>query len=269
MHLYTKFKIYLNFKYLSKLDYFINFKQEETDFIDKSLEILIIISQRISKSNISKQAFLAVFQNEYYIEQLYGLLKLFTEEDSTEYEAHITLLCEILFEVFNEKSRYIDEILFLYGPSFYDILSELKNKLGLIYDTNEIDPINKNIFGNLEGLITMLRPTKALYEEKNIDTIVNRINESVYTNVQKYNLNVKCINDENVKESIRDYVKGMKMNIINYENSDSDYLDTIKTGGSLINEIFVAVKLVNLSVIFVNMIINISVFFLFCFLFSV
>jgi hypothetical protein len=191
------------------------------------------------------------------------LLKLFLEEDSTEYEAHITLISEILFEVFNENSRYIDEILLLYGPSFHDILSELKNKLSHIYDTNEIDPINKNIFGSLDSLINMLKPAKELFEEKNLDTIVNSLNESVFNNVQKYNLNGKCINDENVKESIRDYVKGMKMNIINYENSDTDYLDSIKKRGSLINEIFVAVKLVNLSVIFVNIMINISVFLIF------
>lgn len=112
----------------------------------------------------------------------------------------------------------------------------------------------------------MLRPAKALFDDKNIDAIVNGINESVYNNVQKYNLNVKCINDENVKESIRDYVKGMKMNVINHENSDTDFLDSIKTGGSLINEIFVAVKLVNLSVIFVNIMINIFVFLFFIFL---
>lgn len=169
----------------------------------------------------------------------------------------------------NENSRYIDEILFLYGPSFYDVLSDLKNKLTHIYDTNEIDPINKNIFASLDGLINILRPAKALFEEKNIDTVVNSINESVYNNVQKYNLNVRCINDENVKESIRDYVKGMKMNIINHENSDTDFLDSIKSRGSLINEIFVAVKLVNLSVIFVNMMINIPIFLFLLFFFFI
>ncbi len=249
------------------MDYFINFKQEESDFMDKSLEILIIISQRITKSNLAKQAFLSVFQNEYYIEQFLALLKLFLEDDPTEYEAHITLICEILFEIFNENNRYTDEILLLYGPSFFDVLSELRNKMNHIYDSYEIDPINKNIFLSLESLINFLKPAKLLFEEKNIDSIINSLNESVYNNVQKYNLNVKCINDENVKESIRDYIKGMKMNIINHENSDTDYLDVIKSKGSLINEIYVSVKLVNLSVIFVNILINIPVF-LFLLIFS-
>ncbi len=57
------------------------------------------------------------------------------------------------------------------------------------------------------------------------------------------------------------------MNIINHENSDTDYLDVIKSKGSLINEIYVSVKLVNLSVIFVNILINIPVF-LFLLIFS-
>jgi len=198
------------------------------------------------------------------------LIKFFTEEDSTEFEAHITLLSEILFEVFNENNSCTEEILFLYGPQFYDSLLELKNKMNQIYDSNEIDPINKNILSNLDSLISLLKPAKLLFEDKNIDSIVNSLNESVYNNVQKYNLNVKCINDENVKESIRDYIKAMKMNIINHENSDIDYLDSIKSRGSLINEIFVAVKLVNLSVIFVNMMINISLFlFLFLLFFEV
>lgn len=242
------------------MDCFINFKQENTDFLDKSLEILIIISQRISKSNIAKQAFLSVFQNDFYIEQFLSLIKLFTDEDSTEYEAHISLIVEILFEVFKENNLCTDEILFLYGSYFHDLLNDLKNKINHIYDINEIDPINKDIFSCLESIISLLKPTKILFDEKKIDGLVNIINESVFASVQKYNLNLKTINDENVKESIRDYVKGMKMNIINHENSDPDYMDLIKNKGSLINEIFVAVKLVNLSVTFVNIMINISIF---------
>lgn len=170
------------------------------------------------------------------------------EEDSTEYESHITLIVEILFEVFVENSKTTNEILFVYGAFFYDILSELKINLNKIYDENDSDPINKNLLTNMDCIINLLKPAKFLYDEKQIDSIVNGLNEICFANVQKYNLNMKTINDEREKESIRDYVKGMKMNIISHENSDVEFLDLVKNKGSLINEIFVAVKLINLSV---------------------
>ena len=177
------------------------------------------------------------------------------------------MVLEILFEVFTEDNQCLDEILFLHGPAFHEIFSQLKKKMNAIYDSNDIDPINKNLFNTLDSMINLLKPTKTLFAEKRIDSLVNILNESCFNNVQKYNLNTKTINDENVKDSIKDYVKGMKMNIINYENSDVDFLDVIKNKGSLINEIFVAVKLVNLSVNFVNYIFNIFIFSLFVDLF--
>jgi hypothetical protein len=224
----------------------------------------MIISQRINKSNISKQAFLSVFQNGYFIDQILSLLRFFLEEDSTEYESHITLIVEILFEVFVENTKTTNEILFVYGSYFYDILNELKINLNKIYDDNDTDPINKNILINIDSLINLLKPAKFLFDEKKIDSIVNGFNDICFANVQKYNLNMKTINDEREKDTIRDYVKGMKMNIINYENLDVEYLDLVKNKGSLINEIFVAVKLINLSVIFIFICI-IVFFILFCF----
>ena len=127
--------------------------------------------------------------------------------------------------------------------------------LNKIYDENDSDPINKNILNSLESMINLLKPAKFLFDEKQIDSVVNGLNETCYSNVQKYNLNVKTINDEREKDTIRDYVRGMKMNIVNHENTDVEYLDLVKNKGSFINEIFVAVKLINLSVIFINHII--------------
>jgi len=75
------------------------------------------------------------------------------------------------------------------------------------------------------------------------------LNESCFNNIQKYNLNEKPIKIDNIKdENIKEYVKGMKLNITNYKTHDVYYLDSVKSNKSLINDIFVAVKLVNLSV---------------------
>ena len=130
------------------------------------------------------------------------------------------------------------------------VLDQLKNKITKELDENELDPINKDFFNQFSALINFLEPTRIL-EGKEIKELMRFINDSCFNNIQKYNLNEKPIKIENIKdESIKEYVKGMKLNIKNYKTYDSYYLDSIKTSKSLINDIFIAVKLVNLSVIF-------------------
>ena len=79
------------------------------------------------------------------------------------------------------------------------------------------------------------------------------LNDSCFNNIQKFNLNEKTINPDNIKdENVKEYLKAMTMNIKNYKNYDVYYLDTLKRKSSLINKIFVAVKLINLSVTYFN-----------------
>ena len=119
-----------------------------------------------------------------------------------------------------------------------------------IFDNTEIDPVNKDFFNKFDTLISFLAPTKIFKENKEIKYLMHYVNDCLFNNIQKYNLNEKPINEENLKEeNIREYVKGLKLNILNYHNSDVDYLETLKKKNSLINELFVAVKIINLSVI--------------------
>ena len=91
---------------------------------------------------------------------------------------------------------------------------------------------------------------------------MNYVNDSLFNNIQKYNLNEKPVNEDNLKdENIKDYVKGLKLNILNYLNSDVDYLETLKKKNSLINETFSAVKIINLSVITIFKLLNKKLFF--------
>jgi hypothetical protein len=229
------------------------FKQEDTkgeDFIDKSLDILLIFSQNINRSNISKQAFISLCQNEYFIEEILSMIKSYLESDPLEYEAHITLILEILTSVFTEGNKTADLILLLYGGTLHDNLSQLKAKLQFHFDNSETDPVNKDFYLKFDCLIGLLHPVKIFTEGKEIKPLMIHLNEILFNNIQKYNLNEKPVNEDNLKdESIKEYVKGLRLNILNYSNSDVDYLDTLKKRNSLINDLFAAVKIVNLSVI--------------------
>ena len=53
----------------------------------------------------------------------------------------------------------------------------------------------------------------------------------------------------NIKDTkLREYLDEYKMNIKKYDNNDSDYLESFKSKGSLINEIYAAMKIINFSV---------------------
>jgi hypothetical protein len=229
------------------------FKLEESkleDFIDKSLDIFLLISQNITRSNLSKQAFISIFHNEYFIEEIISLLNNYLDMDPQEFEAHLTLIFEILMCVFSDSNRNTDIILIEYGNTLHETLSKLKIKMQNIYDNTENDPVNKDFFNKFENLINFLAPTKIFTENKDVKSLMTYVNDCLFNNLQKYNLNEKPINEDNLKEeNIREYVKGLKLNILHYENLDVDYLDTLKKKNSLINELLVAVKIINLSVI--------------------
>ncbi len=223
-------------------------KQE--DFIDKSLDLFLIFSQNLNRSYLSKQAFISLFQNDFFIEEVVAILNLYLENDPTEYEAHLTLIIEILTSVFTDYNKSTDITLLLYGPVFHDIFIKLHTKLQSSYDNLDMDPVNKEFTSKVEYIINFLACTKIFSDSKEINKLLSYINDCCFSNIQKYNLNEKPVNEDNIKEeNTKEYVKGLKLNILNYLNSDADYLQTIKRKDSLINELFVAVKIVNLSVI--------------------
>lgn len=241
------------------------FKQEDSkgdDFIDKSLDILLIFSQNLNRSNLSKQAFISLFQNEYFLEEILNLLKSYSENDPSEYEAHITLILEILTQIFTDGNKTADLMLLLYGASLYDTLSKLRSKMQISYDNSETDPVNKDFMKKFEILLTLLHQVKLFSDAREVKPLMSYLNDILFNNMQKYNLNEKPVNEDNLKdESIKEYVKNLKLNVLNYLNLDVDYLDTLKKPQSLINDIFAAVKIVNLSVITFLMLLNKKLFF--------
>ena len=114
-------------------------------------------------------------------------------------------------------------------------------KICLSIQTN-LELINSSLFNDLDVLISLLKPI----ENKDVKSLMTIINDSIFNNIMKYNLNKKVINlkDEKLIEYLDDY----KLNIQNYQNKVENFLEELKLKGSLINEIFLAIKILNLSV---------------------
>lgn len=178
----------------------------------------------------------------------------------------MTLVIEILFSLYtNTISKSADVTLLIYGGELYSLLTRIYNLVQAIYDKNDTDPVNKDFLMKFEATINFLAPVNILNENKEISFLVTRLNECCFSNIQKYNLNEKPINEDLIKDdNIKEYVKGLKLNVLKHRNKDVGYLDQIQNKHALINELFVAVKLINLSVItFVNYLTNPLAFFVF------
>ncbi len=109
----------------------------------------------------------------------------------------------------------------------------------------DLELINSNLFNDLDVLIPLLKPI----ENKDIKSLMTIINDSIFNNIMKYNLNKKVIKIDKIDEKLKEYLDGFKLNIQNYQNRVEDFLEELKVKGSLINDIFSAVKILNLSVI--------------------
>ena len=109
----------------------------------------------------------------------------------------------------------------------------------------DLELINSNLFNDLDVLISLLKPI----ENKDIKSLMTIINDSIFNNIMKYNLNKKVIKINTIDGKLKEYLDGFKLNIQNYQNRVEDFLEELKVKGSLINEIFSAVKILNLSVI--------------------
>ena len=114
-----------------------------------------------------------------------------------------------------------------------------------VYDMKDLELINSNLFNDLDVLISLLKPI----ENKDIKSLMTIINDSIFNNIMKYNLNKKVIKINTIDGKLKEYLDGFKLNIQNYQNRVEDFLEELKVKGSLINEIFSAVKILNLSVI--------------------
>ena len=249
LHLY-QLKLYLkySFYYLNLFDDLEDLNENETydevEIDDKMLNILMLYDKNIDLSNISIQSFIYFSGNNYFIDKLISIMNFFlskTNDDIIKYEGHINLIINLLYKIFNSYYTISDYMLIEYGNELYETLTLLKNKLNEVYDKNDIEPLNIYLTDSIESLINFL---KSIDKEINIKKLINELNEKLYNNVCKYNLN-KYIQINN--EKLRGYLYSYKLNILYYNNDDYNYLGNIENQKSLINEIFSIIKIINIS----------------------
>jgi hypothetical protein len=147
--------------------------------------------------------------------------------------------------IFSSLDNNSDIFLLLYGKKILQSIIQLKKKIVAVYDMKDLELINSNLFNDLDVLISLLKPI----ENKDIKSLMTIINDSIFNNIMKYNLNKKVIKIDKIDEKLKEYLDGFKLNIQNYQNRVEDFLEELKVKGSLINDIFSAVKILNLSVI--------------------
>ena len=220
---------------------------EQTEINDKSLDIFLQFEKTFNNSNISEQAFLSFCNNDYFFNGLIETINKYiqSEENISEYEGHITALTNLLFMIFTSLDNNSDIFLLLYGKKILNSIIQLKKKIVTVYDMKDLELINANLFNDLDVLISLLKPI----ENKDIKSLMTIINDSIFNNIMKYNLNKKVIKIDKIDEKLKEYLDGFKLNIQNYQNRVEDFLEELKVKGSLINDIFSAVKILNLSVI--------------------
>ena len=220
---------------------------EQSDINDKTLDIILQFENSFKKSNISEQAFLSFCNNDYFFNGLIETINKYiqSEENISEYEGHITALTNLLFMIFTSLDNNSDIFLLLYGKTILNSIIQLKKKIVTVYDMKDLELINANLFNDLDVLISLLKPI----ENKDIKSLMTIINDSIFNNIMKYNLNKKVIKIDKIDEKLKEYLDGFKLNIQNYQNRVEDFLEELKVKGSLINDIFSAVKILNLSVI--------------------
>lgn len=228
------------------------FKIEEIDFIDKSLTILMYISANCNKSNLSKQALTSILSNTYCFKELLSVIKYFGI-NPPDYEAQFNLLFEILsiFLTTSINNSKVGVFLLQFGGLLYDILLEIQIKKESIYNNEMQESSLPRYDAKFSSFMNLLMPCSFINSSsKSINYVMDLLNDACFTSVQKYNLHnfEKPISENNFKDSIKDYIQNMKMNLLEYRAQDAYFLGDLDDKNSLINKIYLNLRVINTSV---------------------
>lgn len=210
------------------------------------------ISANSNKTNLSKQALTSILTNSYCFKELMSIINFFGNSP-LEYEAHFNLLLEIysIFYSTSINNNKVNVFMIKYGGLLYEELNEINNRKLAIYDTELKSSSLPNYDERFNSFLNMIKPCFLINtNSKAINTIMGQINDACFSSVQKYNLHNfnKPIGENSFKESIRDYVINMKMNLLEYKNQDAYFLGDLDNKNSLINKIYLNLRIINTSV---------------------
>lgn len=237
-------------KLISKIDDFKSYRLEEIDFIDKSLTLLMYISAKSSGTNIEKQSFISIITNECVIDEIILFLQSIEQSNTLDYEAHIGLLLDIFNNLFTSCiSNYkLNSFLCVYGHRLYSLFWKIKSKLDCLYQSLNQEPSLPSFKPKLDAIVNLFFISSEMESSESIHPIMTHINDNLFISIQKYFLNEKLIKDDQFKDEMYEYVKRMKLNILNYSTKDPYFLGNIDKKESLLNSIFIGLRLINISI---------------------
>lgn len=245
-----------------------------------------------NNSNISKQSFINIFTSDVCTQEVISFLKYIEKNNPYDFEPQICLLVDIYINLItsNINNSKVNNFIIIYGNLIYITFEKLLAKIHVTYnkEKNEIinttnntvenigdnkinveinnesssiidnlesikDPYTINYFNKIEAFLNMLKPCNELsYSKNSISPIMEQLNKSCFLSVEQYNLNDKLISVEKFKEEVREDIRSMKMNIVNYNAKDPFFLGDIENKNSLINNTLITLRIINYTVKFFN-----------------
>ena len=210
-------------------------------FRQKTFDILYNINDNFTKCELGKQGFICLLNNKYFIQIFANFIEFLSEvtDEIMEYEAHILLLINILFQIVMSSDNNSAFFIFL-NKNIYYYLKKIISNINTILDRKDSETVDNKIINNLNGLTSLLK----ILENTSIVNLMTNLKDNIYSNIIKYNLNEKIpINDEKFKGYIEEY----KLLINKFNNDDINYLGELNKNGTLINSIYLSIKLLDIN----------------------
>ena len=211
------------------------------DFKQKTFHILYNINEYFNKCELGKQGFLSLLNNKnfiqifiYYVEYLSNVT-----DEIMEYEGNILLLINLLYKIVISTDNSSAFFIF-FNKNIYSYLKKIIDNINSFLEKKDSETVDNKILNNLKGLISLLKNV----ENTSITNLMITLNDDIYNNILKYNLNEnKNIGDEKFKGYNEEY----KLLVNKFNNDDMNYLGELNKNGTLINSIYVSIKLLDID----------------------
>ena len=204
-------------------------------------DILFKINEYYNKCELGKQGFSLLLNNKYFIQVFFNLIEFINDspEEILEYEAHILLIIKIIYQIYISTDLNTS-IFAILNNKIYTSLNKLNSNINSFLDKKDSLTIDNKVINILHALLSLLK----ILENPSIINLMKNLEENIYNNLSKYNLKEKkSPEDEKYKRFFEEY----KLNVFKYNNDDTNYLGDIYKSDSLINNIFLSVKLIDIN----------------------
>ena len=210
-------------------------------FRQKTFDILYKINEYFNKCELGKQGFLSLLNNKYFVQIFINYIKFISDatEEIMEYEAHILLIINILYKIIISTDNNSAFFLFL-NKNIYSFLKKLFSNINSFLDKKDSETVDNKLVNNLSGLISLMKNL----DNTSITNLMINLSDNIYNNMFKYNLNEK-INTKD--EKFKGYNEEYRLLVNKFNNDDLNFLGELNKNGTLINSIYLSIKLLNIN----------------------